>query len=224
MKTVSMELGSRYDLETKKNVRPADSTNVVSESREGINVETVHNPDFLDLFADSSEFDFEQTIDVNNIVIDETVDELIESLSTVSREYERENILDSLTNSDVTLESSAVPTCPLDVYLNDGKVAGPSGLGREPVLEPEEVIEEVTEEIVDVLCESDSEDDNNDQGEAPVYVETVETLSVTLVTTRLYVGEELVSERRQHTFESSFRYQPDNIDWMIFFLEICKRK
>ena len=120
----------------------------------------------------------------------------------------------------MTLESSTVPTCPLDVYLNDGQVAGSSGLGREPVLEPEEVIEEVTEEIVDVLCESDNEDDNNhdnDQGEAPVYVETVETLSVTLVTTRLYVGEELVSERRQHTFDSSLHYQPDNIDWMNFF-------
>ena len=81
-----MELGSRYDLEPKKNIRPADSTNVVSESRERINVETEHNLDFLDLFADSSEFDYEQTIDVNNIVIDETVDELIESLSNVSRE------------------------------------------------------------------------------------------------------------------------------------------
>lgn len=47
-------------------------------------------------------------------------------------------------------------------------------------------------------CESDNEeDDNNDQREAPVYVEkTVETLSVTLVTTRLFVGEDFVSERR----------------------------
>jgi len=47
-----------------------------------------------------------------------------------------------------------------------------------------------------VPCESDNEeDDSTDQREALVYVETVETLSVTLVTTRLYVGEELVSER-----------------------------
>ena len=182
----------------KRKVRPADSTTVGSESREGVKVETVPNPDFLDLFADSSEFDFEQTVEVNNIEIDETVDELIESLNNVSREYERQDNLDTCTNGDVKLESSAVPTCPLEIYPNDWQVAGPSGLGREPMLEPEEVIEEVTEETIDVSCESDNEeDDNNDQREAPVYVEkTVETLSVTLVTTRLFVGEDFVSERR----------------------------
>jgi len=97
----------------------------------------VPNPDFLDLFADSSEFDFEQTVEVNNIEIDETVDELIESLNNVSREYERQNHLDTCTNGDVKLKSSAVPTCPLEIYPNDGQVAGPSGLGREPMLEPE---------------------------------------------------------------------------------------
>ena len=40
---------------------------------------------------------------------------------------------------------------------------------------------------------------------------------MTLITTRFYVGEELVSERRRHTFESSLHYQPDNIDWMNLF-------
>ena len=118
------------------------------------------------------------------------------------------------------LESSAVPTCPLEIYPNDGQVAGPSGLGREPMLEPWEVIEEVTEEIIDVSCESDNEeDDSNDQGEAPVYVETVETLYVTRnCTVVCWWGARVRTETT-----SSLHYQPDNIDWMSFFRNIQEK-
>ena len=56
--------------EAKKATDPVcgkESTTVGSESREGVKVETVHNPDFLDLFVESSEFHFEPTVEVNNI-------------------------------------------------------------------------------------------------------------------------------------------------------------
>ena len=75
--------------------------------------------------------------------------------------------------------------------------------------------------------ESNSEDDyKSDDGlhdrlhehassnQSTQYIETVETLSLTLVTTRYYNGEILVSERRHHNSASSMHFHPEDIDWI----------
>ncbi|VDI26372.1 Hypothetical predicted protein [Mytilus galloprovincialis] len=68
-----------------------------------------------------------------------------------------------------------------------------------------EISNDLDEQIMDTeslpgssgLCSPQEKQENED------VTETVETISVSLVTTRMYLGEDLLSERREHVFSSS---------------------
>ena len=73
---------------------------------------------------------------------------------------------------------------------------------------------------MDEIYISDQESNNSvsyENEHEEEYIETVETISVTLVTTRLFRGQNLISERRNHQFESSIHFDPRSLDWSNFF-------
>ncbi|CAC5390377.1 unnamed protein product [Mytilus coruscus] len=83
----------------------------------------------------------------------------------------------------------------------------------------EEISNDLDEQAMDTeslpgpsgLCSPQEKQENED------VTETVETISVSLVTTRMYLGEDLLSERKEHVFSSSLHNDPREMDWESFF-------
>jgi hypothetical protein len=136
-----------------------------------------YNLDYLELFAESTEFD-----DV--FIINEVCEEIFESIVEMPSGFEPVPCSSGLCSDkeyNERCESNSEDDCETDARLHDR------------------------------LHEHAS------SNQSTQYIETVETLSLTLVTTRYYDGEILVSERRHHNFASSMYFHPEDIDWSHFF-------
>ena len=128
--------------------------------------------DYLELFAESTEFD-----DV--FIINEVCEEIFESIVEMPSGFEPVPCSSGLCSDkeyNERCESNSEDDCETDARLHDR------------------------------LHEHAS------SNQSTQYIETVETLSLTLVTTRYYDGEILVSERRHHNFASSMYFHPEDID------------
>ena len=200
-KDVNTEFGKREELEFENKRFRTDPETSEEASQDTAVTETANKPgsspdvsgindcdpgydlDYLELFADSTEFDEE-------FIINEVCEEIFESIVEMPSD---------------TDEFEPVPCS--------------SGL--------------CSDKEYNAKCDSNSEDDCetddrlhdrlHEHASSTQYIETVETLSLTLVTTRYYDGEILVSERRHHNFASSMHFYPEDIDWSNF-LNTHKRK
>ncbi|CAC5386201.1 unnamed protein product [Mytilus coruscus] len=123
---------------------------------------------------------------------EETMDELLESLNQISGEYDNQTMVKQEPEEDDR------PDVKLHVF--------PSNVKQE--FEPSQ-----SPSSINSTCTVTKEvqvDESNDE-------DVTETVSITLVTTRRYVGDELFSERREQIFSSSLHHDPRDVDCESFF-------
>lgn len=128
----------------------------------------------------------EEHEDSSEICVDdqeETMDELLESLNQISGEYGNTTMVKQEPEEDDRPDFK-VPVFPSNVKQEFAPSQSPSSINSTCT---------VTKEVEDVK-------------------ETVETVSITLVTTRRYMGEDLFSERREQIFSSSLHHDLRNVE------------
>ncbi|VDI05297.1 Hypothetical predicted protein [Mytilus galloprovincialis] len=229
VRQTKMEKGNRSELEPRRKVRKMSATCTSStlgvsvdgpssiDNTEGavggeppaqskVTVESVQCVDFLEVHADSSEFDDEQSKSVNSVEQEgETFLELLDSLKELSDNYSSSSHVTSDPVDETPITSG--PSTSVRIHPEDEQVAGSSGLSYGEVYQ----------------SESEDEADNNEEvEEISDYFETVETISITLITTKHFQGStgNLLSERREHRFESSLHHDPRDLDWDRFFGDV----